>query len=207
MAVAHAIAFADLLRRYRVAAGLTQEDLAERAGLSPKDISDLERGARTHPRRDTVHLLAAALGLTDADRTTFEAAARQRASAPAASSIGSGAGPMDLLLATKLYHLAHAQGWSNGRVCWIAFTKARTLPSPSSRHPPASADARRIVSRAETRRVDPRHHATRDDRPGASRPAGRGTERHRGCVPRSLRTLPRGCCRWRAWRWRARASA
>ena len=35
-----------LLRRYREAAGLTQETLAQRAGLSARGISDLERGAR-----------------------------------------------------------------------------------------------------------------------------------------------------------------
>ena len=35
-----------LLLRYRMAAGLSQEDLAERAGLSRRGISDLERGAR-----------------------------------------------------------------------------------------------------------------------------------------------------------------
>ena len=39
--------FGDLLRRYRTAAGLTQEELAERAGLSTRGISDLERGARS----------------------------------------------------------------------------------------------------------------------------------------------------------------
>ena len=35
--------FGDLLRGYRVAAGVTQEELAERAGLSVRAISDLER--------------------------------------------------------------------------------------------------------------------------------------------------------------------
>jgi predicted ATPase/DNA-binding XRE family transcriptional regulator len=78
MAVARHLRFGDLLKRYRVAAGLTQEELAERAGLSAKGISDLERGARTNPRRDTVALLADALGLADRDRATLEAAARQR---------------------------------------------------------------------------------------------------------------------------------
>ena len=35
--------FADLLKRHRLAAGLSQEELAERAGLSPRGVSDLER--------------------------------------------------------------------------------------------------------------------------------------------------------------------
>ncbi len=52
--------FGDLLRRYRLAAGLTQEGLAERAQVSPRAISDLERGQRTRPWRDTVQLLASA---------------------------------------------------------------------------------------------------------------------------------------------------
>jgi transcriptional regulator with XRE-family HTH domain len=42
--------FGALLRRWRQAAGLTQEELAERAGLSRRGINDLERGARLIPR-------------------------------------------------------------------------------------------------------------------------------------------------------------
>jgi transcriptional regulator with XRE-family HTH domain len=57
-------AFGTLLRRYRLAAGLSQEALAERAGLSAAAISALESGRRTAPRPDTVTLLATALGLT-----------------------------------------------------------------------------------------------------------------------------------------------
>ena len=44
----HPEAFADLLRRYRIAAGLTQEELAERATFSVRAISDIERGV-PHP--------------------------------------------------------------------------------------------------------------------------------------------------------------
>ena len=55
--------FGMLLRRYRVAAALTQEGLAERAGLSARGVQDLERGVRVAPRLDTVRLLADALGL------------------------------------------------------------------------------------------------------------------------------------------------
>jgi tetratricopeptide (TPR) repeat protein/transcriptional regulator with XRE-family HTH domain len=70
--------FGDLLRRYRAAAGLTQEELAGKAGLSAKGISDLERGSRLRPRRDTVQLLVDALGLSDRERAILEAAAHQR---------------------------------------------------------------------------------------------------------------------------------
>ena len=54
--------FGESLRRYRIAAGLTQEELAERAGLSTRGIQDLERGARQSPRQATLRRLAAALG-------------------------------------------------------------------------------------------------------------------------------------------------
>src|SRR5207249_2106302 len=77
--------FGDLLRRYRLAAGLTQEELAERARLSPRAISDLERGLRTRPWRDTVQFLADALQLGAPERATFEAAARHP-SAPSGDS-------------------------------------------------------------------------------------------------------------------------
>lgn len=67
--------FASLLRRYREAAGLTQEQLAARAGLSARGISDLERGVRQSPRRETVSLLAGALELSSYQRGLLEAAA------------------------------------------------------------------------------------------------------------------------------------
>lgn len=57
------MSFGQLLRRHRKAAGLTQEELAERAHLSVRAISDLERGQRTVPQRETVELLARALDL------------------------------------------------------------------------------------------------------------------------------------------------
>jgi tetratricopeptide (TPR) repeat protein/transcriptional regulator with XRE-family HTH domain len=72
------MAFGELLRRYRKAAGLTQEELAERAGLSARGISDLERGIKAVPRKDTVQLLADALGLSPQERPLFEAARRRR---------------------------------------------------------------------------------------------------------------------------------
>src|SRR5205807_3505778 len=55
--------FGSLLRHFRRLAGLSQEQLAERAGLSRRGIADLERGARRSPYPNTVHQLADALGL------------------------------------------------------------------------------------------------------------------------------------------------
>jgi predicted ATPase/DNA-binding XRE family transcriptional regulator len=81
--------FGEMLRQRRVAAGLTQEELAERAGLSRRGISDLERGARTHPYRETLSLLADALGLQGAERRAFFAAVARRSTSEPAVSRGS----------------------------------------------------------------------------------------------------------------------
>ncbi len=74
--------FGDVLRRFRTAAGLTQEDLAERAGLSARGISDLERGRRSRPYFETVRQLADALGLNDGDRSVMLSAARDAVEQP-----------------------------------------------------------------------------------------------------------------------------
>jgi predicted ATPase/DNA-binding XRE family transcriptional regulator len=66
--------FAEELKRYRRAAGLTQEQLAERAGLSSHAISALEGGLRQRPRKDTLALLAKALSLSIEEQTRLEAA-------------------------------------------------------------------------------------------------------------------------------------
>ena len=70
--------FGGLLRRLRAGAGLTQEELAEAAALSPRGISDLERGVNRTARKDTARLLADALGLIGPARAQFEAAAAGR---------------------------------------------------------------------------------------------------------------------------------
>jgi predicted ATPase/transcriptional regulator with XRE-family HTH domain len=70
--------FGQLLKRLRAAADLTQEELAERSGVSARLISDIERGAIQQSRRDTVRMLADGLGLTTSDRDTFTALARRR---------------------------------------------------------------------------------------------------------------------------------
>jgi len=68
--------FGELLRQHRLAAGLTQEALAERAGISAKAISDLERDPDRTPRLDTVGLLADALSLDPGARASLLTAAR-----------------------------------------------------------------------------------------------------------------------------------
>src|ERR1700729_1084561 len=69
------VAFSEFLREQRRAAGYSQEDLAERAGLSVGAIGSLEQGLRRAPRRDTVRALAAALQMSDPVRRKFEEAA------------------------------------------------------------------------------------------------------------------------------------
>jgi len=56
--------FAALLRQFRLDAGITQQELAERARLSVEAIGTLERGTRRRPHRETVTQLAGALGLS-----------------------------------------------------------------------------------------------------------------------------------------------
>lgn len=76
-------AFGSLLRGHRRIRGLTQEELAERSGLSVHAVSMLERGVRRSPRVGTVRLLADALDLDPTERTALMAAATPR-DAPAA---------------------------------------------------------------------------------------------------------------------------
>ena len=82
METAPPFAFGDVLRRYRLDAGLTQEQLAERAGVSARSIGDMERGGPHLPRLSTMRQVAAALQLPPADRAMFFAAARQATHQP-----------------------------------------------------------------------------------------------------------------------------
>ncbi len=84
MDTASSPSFATLLRRHRLATGLTQEELAERANLSVRAVSDLERGLRKAPRKETIDLLTEALELSPRDRAQVEAATARRRG-PAAS--------------------------------------------------------------------------------------------------------------------------
>jgi len=95
--------FSTLLKHYRRAVGLTQEALAERAGLSARGIQDLERGVSRSPRQDTVDLLAAALGLSGEDHAELAAAARPPATpasppAPLVAPVRAAAQPSGALL-------------------------------------------------------------------------------------------------------------
>jgi transcriptional regulator with XRE-family HTH domain/tetratricopeptide (TPR) repeat protein len=95
-----AIEYAGLLRQLRAEAGLTQEELAAAARVSPRTVSDLERGINLAPRRATAELLADALHLTGEKREQFIAPVRKRPAATARRAATPGgpsadAGPLD----------------------------------------------------------------------------------------------------------------
>jgi predicted ATPase/DNA-binding XRE family transcriptional regulator len=75
--------FGALLKHYRQSAGLSQEALAEKADLSVRAISDLERGVNRAPRYATLDLLAGALPLSVQQQDLLKAAARPEAVIPA----------------------------------------------------------------------------------------------------------------------------
>jgi predicted ATPase/DNA-binding XRE family transcriptional regulator len=70
------VALGVVLRRLRAEVGMTQEELADRAGISARTVSDVERGLRVGVRPDTARRLASALGLGNAERARFGAVAR-----------------------------------------------------------------------------------------------------------------------------------
>jgi predicted ATPase/DNA-binding CsgD family transcriptional regulator/transcriptional regulator with XRE-family HTH domain len=72
------VSFGARLRRHREQAGLSQEELAERAGLTTSGISALERGERRRPYPHTVRALAEALHLDDVDSAALIAAVPSR---------------------------------------------------------------------------------------------------------------------------------
>jgi predicted ATPase/DNA-binding CsgD family transcriptional regulator/DNA-binding XRE family transcriptional regulator len=88
--------FGGLLRRHREVAGLSQEELAERAALTAKAISALETGDRQHPYPQTVRALADALSLSDADRSALTAAVPRRGRTERADPAMAAAQPLDL---------------------------------------------------------------------------------------------------------------
>ena len=73
--------FGTLLKRYRMASGLTQEELAAQAGISARGVSDLERGVRRAPYKSTIALLAEALRLSGQEHVALVVAAGRTAHA------------------------------------------------------------------------------------------------------------------------------
>src|SRR5262249_41887848 len=72
----------ELLRRHRLHAGITQRELADRAGVSVRTLRDIELGQVVSPRAPSIFRLALALGLTEADRGALLAAVQARVADP-----------------------------------------------------------------------------------------------------------------------------
>jgi predicted ATPase/transcriptional regulator with XRE-family HTH domain len=78
----------EMLKRYRLAAGLTQEALAERAGISPRSVQAIESGTNL-PYRGTLRRLSAALDISETERDALAMTAQRLLQR------SSGAAPMD----------------------------------------------------------------------------------------------------------------
>lgn len=88
--------FGELLHALRTRAGISQERLAQRAGISVRALSDMERGRTRGPRQSTVEALAAALGVDGMVGHELEDAARSgrpRAVGGAGPHASAGTGP------------------------------------------------------------------------------------------------------------------
>lgn len=82
MGIEGASTLGSVLRGLRESAGLSQEELAERAGLSPHANSALERGTRTRPYPHTLRSLAGALDLDEDQRAGLAAVPARAARTP-----------------------------------------------------------------------------------------------------------------------------
>ena len=102
--------FAGLLRQLRAEARLTQQELAKAAGVSPRAVSDLERGINSTARNDTAVRLAGALGLAEPARSLFVAAALGRIQAGQVLAAGRRQAPGDAL--TDILRALAALGYS-----------------------------------------------------------------------------------------------
>jgi transcriptional regulator with XRE-family HTH domain len=108
--------FSVLLRQLRRQTALTQEDLAERTGLSARTIRRLETGESANPQLDTVRLLADALRLEPDERAQLLAVADGQAppDAPGANGFRTESA-FERRLAEAADDLAHAVGARLGR--------------------------------------------------------------------------------------------
>ena len=100
--VTSGVSFGALLKQFREASGLSQEAFAERAGLSARGVSALERGVNRSPRRDTLERLWTALALPARKRAQLSAAARPEIDPALATPVEDASLPNVLLPATPL---------------------------------------------------------------------------------------------------------
>jgi WD40 repeat protein/transcriptional regulator with XRE-family HTH domain len=111
------LSFAVLLRQLRVRALLTQEELAAAAGVSPRSVSDLERGVSRTARKDTAVLLAGALGLAGPARELFVVVARGQA--PTAPMLAAARGTLAAEAAPGLPGDGQSFSGGRGELAWL----------------------------------------------------------------------------------------
>jgi transcriptional regulator with XRE-family HTH domain len=111
------LSFAVLLRQLRTKALLTQEELAEAASVSPRSVSDLERGITRTARKDTALLLADALGLAGPARELFVTVARGQA--PTAQMLAAARGTFAAGAAPGLPRAGGGLTGGQGELAWL----------------------------------------------------------------------------------------
>src|SRR5215470_15966603 len=111
------LSFAVLLRQLRTRALLTQEELAEAAGVSPRSVSDLERGVSRTARKDTAVLLAGALGLAGPARELFVVVARGQV--PSAQMLAAARGTFAAGAAPGLPGAGGGVAGGQGALAWL----------------------------------------------------------------------------------------
>ena len=133
--------FAVVLRRLRESRSLTQEELAERSGLTAKAIGALERGERRRPYPHTVRSLADGLALDDDERSALVAAvpsrdavARPALDAPLPESAGSTAARFQPAGRTPTLCGERRLRWAGHPGCAHGIRSAWHLRSPPRRH-------------------------------------------------------------------------
>ncbi|GAA1569364.1 tetratricopeptide repeat protein [Kribbella sancticallisti] len=97
--------FGGLLRAHRQRIGMTQRQLADRAGVSPGAIRDLEQGRTRSPKKGSVQAIVTALGLTEPDGADLRAAAGPRYAARVdAPAVGGGRLRIRVLGPIEVWH-------------------------------------------------------------------------------------------------------
>jgi transcriptional regulator with XRE-family HTH domain len=127
MAEQPGLGFAGLLRQLRAQAELTQEELAGAAGLSPRSVSDMERGVNRTARKDTAVLLAGARGLAEPLRGLFVAAALGHVRAAEVLAVVRGSGPGLAGVMPRVWNIPARNPGFTGRDDLLAAVRDRLL--------------------------------------------------------------------------------